>query len=158
MIGWDEILEGGLAENATVMSWRGMQGGIDAAKANHDVVMAPVSHTYFDYFQSRDKAREPFAFGGFIPLDSVYAFEPVPPALSADEATHVLGAQAQLWSEYMPTPKHVEYMAFPRIAALAEVVWSAKTRSDYTDFRKRLPMHLLRLDAMDVGYRKLDER
>ncbi len=158
MIGWDEILEGGLAENATVMSWRGMQGGIDAAKANHDVVMAPVSHTYFDYFQSRDKTREPFAFGGFIPIDSVYAFEPVPPQLNSAQARHILGAQAQLWTEYIPTPKHAEYMAYPRLTALAEVVWSAKTRRDYTDFRKRLTTHLRRLDAMDVGYRKMDDR
>lgn len=154
LVGWDEILEGGLAENATVMSWRGMDGGIAAAKANHDVVMAPGSHTYFDHYQSRDKTKEPLAIGGFTPLDSVYAFEPVPPQLTPAEATHVLGAQAQLWTEYMPNAKHVEYMAYPRMVALAEVLWSAKGRRDYADFSTRLPAHLARLDALDVNYRK----
>jgi hexosaminidase len=154
MIGWDEILEGGLAENATVMSWRGMDGGIAAAKANHDVVMAPGSHTYFDHYQSRDKTKEPLAIGGFTPIDSVYAFEPVPPQLTPDEAKHVLGAQAQLWAEYMPNAKHVEYMAYPRMVALSEVLWSAKARRDYADFTGRLPTHLARLDALDVNYRK----
>ncbi|WP_309670425.1 beta-N-acetylhexosaminidase [Gemmatimonas sp.] len=154
MIGWDEILEGGLAENATVMSWRGMAGGIEAAKANHDVVMAPGSHTYFDHYQSRDKTKEPLAIGGFTPIDSVYAFEPVPPQLSADEAKHILGAQAQLWAEYMPNAKHVEYMAYPRMVALSEVLWSAKTRRDFANFSSRLPTHLARLDALDVNYRK----
>ena len=154
MIGWDEILEGGLAENATVMSWRGMDGGIAAAKANHDVVMAPGSHTYFDHYQSRDKTKEPLAIGGFTPIDSVYAFDPVPPQLTPDEAKHVLGAQAQLWAEYMPNAKHVEYMAYPRMVALSEVLWSAKARRDFTDFTGRLPTHLARLDALDVNYRK----
>lgn len=154
MIGWDEILEGGLAENATVMSWRGMDGGIAAAKANHDVVMAPGSHTYFDHYQSRDKTKEPLAIGGFTPIDSVYAFEPVPPQLTADEAKHILGAQAQLWAEYMPNAKHVEYMAYPRMVALSEVLWSAKARRDFGDFKSRLPAHLARLDALDVNYRK----
>lgn len=153
LIGWDEILDGGLAENATVMSWRGTAGGIAAAKAGHDVVMAPNSHTYFDTYQSRDRTREPFAIGGFIPLDTVYAYEPVPSDLSAAEAKHVLGAQAQLWSEYMPNTKHVEYMAFPRLTALAEVLWSAKAQRDYGNFRQRLVTHLRRLDAMDVNYR-----
>ena len=154
MIGWDEILEGGLAENATVMSWRGMAGGTAAAKANHDVVMAPGSHTYFDHYQSRDKAKEPLAIGGFTPIDSVYAFEPVPPQLTADEAKHVLGAQAQLWAEYMPNAKHVEYMAYPRMVALSEVLWSAKVRRDFANFKSRLPTHLARLDALDVNYRR----
>ena len=154
LIGWDEILEGGLAENATVMSWRGMDGGIAAAKANHDVVMAPGSHTYFDHYQSRDTAKEPLAIGGFTPLDSVYAFEPVPPQLTADEAKHILGAQAQVWTEYIPNAKQVEYMAYPRMVALSEVLWSATARRDYTDFTGRLPTHLARLDALDVNYRK----
>lgn len=155
LVGWDEILEGGLAENATVMSWRGMDGGIAAAKAGHDVVMAPGSHTYFDHYQSQDKAREPLAIGGFTPLEKVYAFEPVPPQLSASEATHVLGAQAQLWTEYIPTPKQVEYMAFPRLVALAEVLWTQVPRRDFADFLARLAPHLARLDARDVRYRPL---
>jgi hexosaminidase len=155
LVGWDEILEGGLAENATVMSWRGMDGGIAAAKAGHDVVMAPGSHTYFDHYQSQDKAREPLAIGGFTPLEKVYAFEPVPPQLSASEARHILGAQAQLWTEYIPTPKQVEYMAYPRLVALAEVLWTPVPRRDFTDFLARLAPHLARLDARDVRYRPL---
>lgn len=154
LVGWDEILEGGLAENATVMSWRGTAGGIDAAKAGHDVVMAPVSHTYFDYYQSRDRTKEPFAIGGFLPLDTVYAFEPVPAVLTAEQAKHILGAQAQLWTEYIPNPKAAEYMAYPRLSALAEVVWTQKSRRDYADFSNRLQTHVRRLDAMDVNYRK----
>ena len=156
MIGWDEILEGGLAENATVMSWRGYDGGIAAAKANHDVVMAPGSHTYFDHYQSLEKTREPLAIGGYLPLDTVYAFEPVPASLTPAQATHILGAQAQLWTEYIRDPKELEYMAFPRMSALAEALWSAKPRRDFADFMQRLPEHLQRLDAMDVKYRKLD--
>jgi len=158
LVGWDEILEGGLAENATVMSWRGMDGGIAAAKAGHDVVMAPGSHTYFDHYQSRDKKSEPLAIGGFLPLDTVYAFDPVPPTLTAQEAKHVLGAQAQVWTEYIQNPKQVEYMAFPRLVALCEALWSDKPRKDYADFMRRLQPHLKRLQAMDVNYRKLDKR
>ena len=156
MIGWDEILEGGLAENATVMSWRGYNGGIAAAKANHDVVMAPGSHTYFDHYQSLDKSREPLAIGGYLPLDTVYAFEPVPAVLTSAEAAHILGAQAQLWTEYIRDPKELEFMAFPRMSALAEALWTPKPRRDFADFMQRLPAHLQRLDAMDVKYRKLD--
>jgi hexosaminidase len=157
LVGWDEILEGGLAENATVMSWRGTAGGIAAAKAGHDVVMAPNSHLYFDSYQSRNTAAEPHAIGGFTPLDSVYAFEPIPAQLSATEARHILGAQAQLWSEYIPIPKHAEYMAYPRMVALSEVVWTRKDRRDFADFKSRLTAHLQRLDAMDVRYRPLDK-
>lgn len=156
LVGWDEILEGGLAENATVMSWRGMDGGIAAAKAGHDVIMAPGSHTYFDHYQSRDKKSEPLAIGGFTPMDSAYAFEPVPASLTAREATHVLGAQAQLWTEYIQDAKQLEYMAFPRLSALAEALWTPKPRRDFQDFMQRIRPHLLRLDAMDVNYRKLD--
>jgi hexosaminidase len=154
LIGWDEILEGGLAPGATVMSWRGMNGGIAAARAGHDVVMAPTSHTYFDYYQSRDRANEPLAIGGFLPLETVYAFEPVPDSLSAAEAAHVLGAQAQHWTEYLPTPRHVEYQAFPRLAALSEVVWSPRAQRSWPHFRGRLDTHLRRLDALAVHYRR----
>ena len=154
LIGWDEILEGGLADNATVMSWRGMAGGIAAAKAGHDVVMAPGTHTYFDHYQSQDRAREPLAIGGFTNLEKVYSFEPVPPELSPAEGKHVLGAQGQLWTEYIPTPKHLEYMAYPRLVALSEVVWSPAARRSWPDFQQRLPRHLARLDALDVNYRR----
>lgn len=156
LIGWDEILEGGLAEGATVMSWRGMDGGIAAAKQGHDVVMAPGSHTYFDHYQSRDQGSEPLAIGGFTNVEKVYGFEPVPPSLTPAEAKHILGAQSQLWTEYIPNPRQLEYMAYPRLTALSEAVWSAKARRDYGNFMQRLPVHLLRLDALDVNYRRLD--
>lgn len=153
LVGWDEILEGGLAENAVVMSWRGTKGGIDAARAGHDVVMAPTSHTYLDYAQSRDLANEPVGQSAFLPLETVYAFEPVPEELEASFAKHVLGAQAQVWTEYMPTPKAVEYMAFPRLTALAEVVWTPKARKDYGGYLARLAAHSVRLSALDVNFR-----
>jgi len=153
LIGWDEILEGGLAPNATVMSWRGTAGGVAAARAGHDVVMAPTSHTYFDYYQSRDHSTEPRAFGGFLPLDTVYAYEPVPSELTTDQARHVLGAQAQHWTEYMRTPRQVEYMAFPRLSALSEVVWTPAAGKDFADFRRRLDTHMTRLTALGVNAR-----
>ena len=155
LVGWDEILEGGLAPGATVMSWRGVAGGIAAARAGHDVVMSPTSHVYLDYYQSRDRGAEPLAGGGFLPLDTVYAYEPVPPELTPAEARHVLGAQGNLWTEYVPTPKQAEYMAFPRLSALAEVTWTPRDGRDVADFRRRLVAHLRRLDALDVNYRPL---
>ncbi|MGH7547539.1 MAG: family 20 glycosylhydrolase [Gemmatimonadales bacterium] len=154
LVGWDEILEGGLAPNAVVMSWRGTEGGIAAAQARHDVVMTPGSHTYFDHYQSADTTLEPLAIGGFLPLDSAYAYEPVPAALTAAEARHVLGAQGQHWTEYMPDPKQVEYMAFPRVCALAEVLWTPREERNFTDFRARLDTHLQRLAILDVGFRR----
>lgn len=156
LIGWDEILEGGLAPGAAVMSWRGIEGGIAAARAGHDVVMTPTSHTYLDYYQSGNRDREPHAIGGFLPLKKVYEFEPVPKELTPEQARHVLGSQGQLWTEYLPDPKRVEYMAFPRLSALAEVVWSPKEARNYGGFLSRLRLHLPRLDILDVGYRKLD--
>jgi hexosaminidase len=153
LVGWDEILEGGLAPNAVVMSWRGEDGGIAAARAGHDVVMAPGSHTYFDHYQSADTTTEPFAIGGFLPLDTVYSYEPVPAALSDVEARHVLGSQGQVWTEYIPDAKHVEYMAFPRACALAEVLWTPKAERNFTDFTTRLATHLDRLRVLDVNYR-----
>lgn len=155
LVGWDEILQGGLAPNATVMSWRGTDGGIAAARAGHDVVMAPGSHTYFDHYQSTDTTREPLAIGGYLPLDTVYAYEPVPAELTVNEARHVLGAQGQVWTEYIPDPKHVEYMAFPRACALAEVLWTPRDERDYSDFLRRLAVHLGRLSVLDVNYRAL---
>ncbi len=156
LIGWDEILDGGLAPNATVMSWRGTVGGVEAARQGHDVVMTPNSHLYFDYYQSEDQESEPFAIGGFLPLDTVYAYEPVPEELTPAEATHVLGAQANVWTEYMKTWDHVEYMVFPRLFALSEVVWSARARRDFGHFTARLDWHLDRLDALGANYRPLD--
>lgn len=155
LVGWDEILEGGLAENAVVMSWRGTKGGIDAARAGHDVVMAPTSNTYLDYAQSKDLSREPVGQSAVLPIETVYAYEPVPDELEPQFAKHVLGAQAQLWTEYMATPKDVEYMAYPRLSALAEVVWTPKARKDYAGFTARLASHAERLRALDVNFRPL---
>jgi len=155
LVGWDEILEGGLAENAVVMSWRGAKGGIDAARAGHDVVMAPTSNTYLDYAQSKDLSREPIGQSAVLPIETVYAYEPLPDELEPQFTKHVLGAQAQLWTEYMATPKDVEYMAYPRLSALAEVVWTPKDRKDYAGFTARLASHAERLRALDVNFRPL---
>jgi len=153
LVGWDEILEGGLAPGAVVMSWRGEKGGIAAAKAAHQVVMAPNTYTYFDYYQVEERANEPLAIGGYLPLDKVYSYEPIPSQLTADEAKYVLGIQGQLWTEYMKTPDSVEYMAFPRACALAEVAWSRREGKDFTGFLQRLSAHLHRLTALGVRYR-----
>ncbi len=155
LIGWDEILEGGLAEGATVMSWRGISGGVTAANAGHDVVMAPSTHTYLDHYQTESIATEPLAIGGFTSLEKTYSYEPVADKIPCDKAHHVLGAQAQLWTEYMPTTTYVEYMAFPRLSALAEVAWTPADQRDFADFQKRLASHLKRLDVLDVRYRPI---
>ena len=155
LVGWDDILQGGLAPGAVVMSWRGEAGGIASANAGHDVVMAPTSHTYFDYYQGPTE-KEPLAIGGYVPLEKVYQYEPIPKAIDTDKAGHVLGLQAQLWSEYIPNPRHLEYMAYPRAAALAEVGWSPKASKDYDDFLTRLRNHIQRLQAMEIRYRPLD--
>ena len=156
LVGWDEILEGGLAPGATVMSWRGTQGGIAAARAGHDVVMSPTQYTYFDYYQSKSPS-EPLAIGSFLPLDKVYQFEPVPPEFRPEEAQHILGAQGQLWTEYIPTPRHLEYMAFPRLAALAEVVWTDAARKDFAAFLPRLRLQETRWKLQGVNFRPLEE-
>jgi hexosaminidase len=151
LIGWDEILEGGLAPDATVMSWRGMEGGILAARQGHDVVMTPTAYCYFDYYQA-DPAFQPEAIGGFTTLKKVYSFEPTPPELNEDEAAHILGAQGNMWTEYIATPAHAEYMALPRMTALAEVLWSPKTQRDWDDFLSRLQTQCKRFDKMKVNY------
>ena len=154
IIGWDEILEGGLAEGATVMSWRGEAGGIAAAKQDHDVVMTPNSYLYFDYYQSLDKANEPLAIGGYLPLQRVYSYEPMPQELTADEARHIIGVQANIWTEYMPTFKHMQYMALPRMAALSEVQWTQPQLKDYTDFTNRLIGLTHLYDRLGYNYAK----
>ena len=153
LVGWDEILQGGLAPGATVMSWRGTAGGISAAKAGHDVVMAPTSHTYFDYRQAPDETG---LGGSVIDLEKVYTFEPIPAELNAEEAKHVLGGQGQLWGELVPDYKRREFMAFPRACALSEVLWSARDNRDFGQFLSRLLEHRKRLKAADVNYRPLD--
>ncbi len=151
IIGWDEILEGGLAPNATVMSWRGISGGIAAAKEGHKVIMTPTSHCYLDYYQDISPA-EPLAIGGYLPLEKVYGYEPVPEELTPDEARFILGAQGNVWTEYMPTTKQVEYMAFPRAIAIAELTWTPKEKKNFDDFSARLARHFARLDAHMVNY------
>ena len=153
LIGWDEILEGGLAPNAAVMSWRGIQGGIEAANAGHPVVMSPTSFCYFDYYQG-DPELEPLAIGGFLPLEKVYSFEPVPEEITGEKTALILGAQANLWTEYISNPKEANYMTFPRLCALAEVVWSPKEKRDLDGFMERLPSHLERLTQMGVNFSK----
>jgi hexosaminidase len=151
LVGWDEILEGGLAPNATVMSWRGVQGGIDAAKSGHDVVMTPTSYCYFDYYQGVE--GEPNTIGAYLPIDTVYAYDPVPAELSAAEAKHILGAQGNVWTEWIPNFRQVEYMALPRLCAMSEVVWSDKSRRDFNDFQRRVEEHYDRLALRDVNFR-----
>lgn len=152
LIGWDEILEGGLAPGAAVMSWRGVEGGIAAASAGHDVVMTPTDFCYLDYYQSKQPG-EPEAIGGYVPLDKVYSFEPTSETLDADAAKHVLGAQANLWTEYLSTPEAVEYMLFPRAIAMAEVMWSPKESRDFQDFERRLPSILAVLKKRQIQFR-----
>jgi hexosaminidase len=154
LVGWDEVLEGGLAPNATVMSWRGAAGGIEAANAGHDVVMTPNTHCYFDYAQSADILSEPLAatYAGPLPLEGVYAFNPTD-GIPADKHAHVLGGQGNIWTEFIRDEAHLHYMTFPRALALAECVWSPLPRADFTDFRARLDAHLARLASMDVNFR-----
>jgi hexosaminidase len=157
LIGWDEILEGGLAPDAAVMSWRGEAGGLAAAKLGHDVVMAPHEFTYLDYYQSSNWDDEPLAIGSTLTLRKAYGYEPIPAGLTGLQTRHILGAQAQIWTEYMPTQQHVETMAFPRLCALADVFWSDReARPDYEEFLTSLATHLRRLDALGVRYRPLD--
>jgi len=137
IIGWDEILEGGLAPNATVMSWRGEEGGITAAKQHHNVIMTPTSWLYFDYSQSSNE--DSLVIGGYVPLEKVYNYEPIPAALDSLQAKYILGAQANLWREYIPNDKKTEYMIFPRMTALSEVLWSPKSKRNWPDFERRLP-------------------
>lgn len=151
LIGWDEILEGGLAPTATVMSWRGTEGGIAAARAGHDAIMTPTSAVYFDYYQG-DPATEPLAIGGYLPVDKVYAYDPVPAGFTADEAKRILGVQGNIWTEYIKTESKLEYMAFPRTCALAEIAWSPVARKDFSDFSRRMITHFRRLDALKVNY------
>ena len=152
MIGWDEILQGGLAPRTIVMSWRGEAGGVEAVRQHHEAIMTPSEYTYFDYNQG-DARREPLNIGGFIPLAKAYAYEPVPKQLAPTEEKFILGAQAQLWTEYVATPEHAEYMMFPRLLAFSEAVWSPAAARNYTDFQRRLPYQLVRLDKQDVRYR-----
>ena len=151
LIGWDEILEGGLSENTTVMSWRGIEGGIAAAKQNHDAIMTPGAYCYFDHYQA-DPEFQPLAIGGFLTLKKVYSYNPVPKNLDQNEAKHILGAQGNVWTEYIPDTKQVEYMVLPRMAALAEVDWTPADNKNWNDFQRRINNHFQRYNYLGYNY------
>lgn len=153
IIGWDEILEGGLAPNAAVMSWRGTEGGIAAAKQKHFVVMTPGSHCYFDHYQGELK-NEPIAIGGYTTVEKVYSFNPTPKELTTEEAKYILGAQANLWTEYIETTSHVEYMIFPRMLALSEALWGTSNPEKFSDFQNRMIQHFDILETKGINYSK----
>ena len=154
IIGWDEILEGGIAPNATIMSWRGTEGGIAAARQKHNVIMTPGATCYLDKYQG-NPATEPLAIGGYLPIDQVYAYEPVPAELAPADQQYILGVQGNVWSEYMPTPESVEYMVWPRALALAEIAWiPAGNARNFEDFALRLKNHLPKLANLKVNYAK----
>ena len=157
LVGWDEILEGGLAPNATVMSWRGSDGGIAAANAGHDVIMTPNTYCYMDYYQTEDTDSEPYAIPAILPLKQVWQYVVAPEQIAADKRHHILGGQANVWTEYMPHSDHVEYMMFPRAIAIADVLWHHPAERDFAALTARLARHLPALDALGVNYRPLDE-
>ena len=150
IIGWDEILEGGVAPNATVMSWRGEKGGIEAAKLHHQVIMTPTTYCYIDYSQT--KKSDSITIGGFLPLEKVYSYEPYPKELTPDEAKYIQGIQANVWTEYMQWPTKVEYMIFPRMDAISEVAWSPADKKDFADFSDRLKKQFQRYRFTNVQY------
>ena len=151
IIGWDEIIQGGLNPNATIMSWRGIEGGITAAKAGNYAIMTPTSHCYFDYYQ-RKSSDEPLAIGGFTPLQKVYEFEPIPKELDLNQSSKILGAQGNLWTEFIKTPEQVEYMTVPRMTALSEVVWSKRKVRNFKEFKLRLNLYKYFLDLENINY------
>jgi len=153
LIGWDEILEGGLAPGSTVMSWRGFQGGVTAARSGHDVVMTPTSHCYFDYYQGSED-HEPLAIGGYLPLKKVYEFDPTPDSLTTDEAKYILGGQANVWTEYIADFGHLQYMSLPRMAALSEAVWTQKKNKNWNNFAYRIENEMRRYDKLNINYAK----
>ena len=151
LIGWDEILEGGLAPEATVMSWRGEAAGFKSARMGHDVIMTPGSYMYFDFYQA-DPRYQPVAIGGYTPIRKVYSYNPIPQdSLTAEEAKHFLGVQANTWTEYIPTPEHLEYMMFPRALAVAEIGWTPQEKRDWQDFKPRVNAHIPVLQRMGLN-------
>ena len=153
MIGWDEVLEGGLTEGGIVMSWRGIKGGIEAAKQHHRVIMTPNGYCYIDYYQLKDQWGQPLGIGGYLPASKVYSFEPlVPDELSEEEQKYILGPQVNLWTEYVAYPEHVFYMLLPRLDAISEVQWCRSDQKDFEDFKTRLPHMKQIYDRMGVSY------
>jgi hexosaminidase len=157
LIGWDEILEGGLAPEATVMSWRGTTGGIDAAKQGHDVIMSPNKYVYLDSYQCEPKGQ-PLAIGGYLPLELVYSFDPQFVELNADEQKHILGLQGNVWSEYLDTPQYMEYMAYPRMFAISEIGWTPASKKDFEEFLARFGAQRKRYDIIGINYFKGEYR
>ena len=153
LIGWDEILEGGLAPEATVMSWRGIAGGIEAARQGHDVIMTPGDYMYLDHYQA-DPVDQPLAIGGYLPLERVYSYDPLPAELTVDEQKYILGLQGNLWTEYIPTPEQMEYMAYPRMFAVAETGWTPDRLKDFEDFLARFEVLKKRYDETGINYFK----
>jgi hexosaminidase len=154
VIGWDEILDGDVAPNATVMSWRGTSGGIQAAKMNHKVIMTPGDYCYFDHYQSKDINKEPLAIGGYLPVETVYSYDPVSSELTAEQQKYIIGVQANVWTEYIPSFSQIEYMCLPRMAAMAEVQWTEPQKKDYQNFLTRLPQLVRIYDAKGYTYAK----
>ena len=153
LIGWDETLEGGLTEGAVVMSWRGVNGGIEAARQHHRVIMAPTDYCYIDYYQLKDTWNLPLAIGGYVPVSKVYSFEPlVPGKLTEEEQQYILGPQVNLWTEYIAAPQHLFYMLLPRLDAISEVQWCQPAQKDFDDFKRRLPRMMQLYDRLAVGY------
>jgi hexosaminidase len=151
LIGWSEIREGGLVKDAVLMDWIG--GALESARQGHKVIMSPTAYCYLDYYQATNRPGEPRAIGGYIPLDRTYRLEPIPEGLEQEYQLNVLGAQGNLWTEYIPSLEHAQYMTFPRLCALAEVTWSPKKARNYDDFSRRLESHLQRLEALKINYR-----
>ncbi len=158
IIGWDELLEGKLAPNATVMSWRGMIGGVRAARMKHNVVMSPTTFAYFDFYQVKDKKKAPLAIGGYLPLKKVYRFEPASKMLTNEQKKYILGAQANLWTEYIATPEYAEYMTLPRLAAMCEVQWTEASKKNYDAFLIRLPQLLKLYEKLGYNYYGKDKK
>ena len=154
LVGWSEIRNDSLSPRTVIMDWIG--GGTEAARSGHDVVMSPEEFCYLDFYQSKDRSREPPATGAYLPLNKAYAFEPIPIGLPSEAAVHILGAQGNLWTEYIPSLSELEYMAFPRLSALAEVFWSPGTQRNWTDFTRRLVVHERRLNELGINYRRGD--
>ena len=152
IIGWDEILEGELSENATVMSWRGISGGIKAAQLGHDAIMTPYDYCYLDYYQSEDRENEPLSIGGYIPVEKVYGYEPYTEDMTDEQKSHILGVQGNLWTEYIATPEHLEYMLLPRLSALSEVQWCAADNKDYRRFLASMEHMRNIYEALGLNY------
>ena len=153
LIGWDETLEGGLTEEATVMSWRGIDGGIEAARQHHHVIMTPTDYCYIDYYQQKNTWNAPLAIGGYVPVSKVYSFEPlVPEKLTAEQQQYILGAQVNLWTEYIASPDHLFYMLLPRLDAISEVQWCRPEQKDFENFKSCLPRMKQLYDLMGVTY------